>query len=671
MSNYLKEWRRKRARTGDFLDEFASDEEVSLEDTPEEGGSSLSGQLPDETLGSSSIAAQQLEGAQESGPSQFVHPPDDTIGSTSFDTSMEEDHDTQVDYGYREYPDTSDEETELVDLESQSQEEQTSLREDVAAWVVETKSTRSSVNQMLAILRKHGHDLPKDYRTLMQTPSSVESKKMCNGDYIYYGLESGIRKYLEQCPTFTGAVKLDINIDGVPLFKSSQTQFWPIMAKIDNSEPFIVSLYCGNAKPEPVEDYLQDFVKELIELEANGIDHEGTRFEVNINAFICDSPARAFVKCIKGHNAYQACERCEALPSRVDGRMVYTNHAPSERRTDERFKLFQYPDHQKKPTPLIATGVGCVSQFVLDYMHVVCLGAVKRLLTYLIKGPAVCKLPKRSVEELSSRLVALRGKMPSEFARQPRSVLDLDRWKATEFRQFLLYTGPIVLKDLLSDEQFHHFLCLTVGMSILLESDPKQRAEYLEYSKNILTYFVENSAEFYGNTFTVYNIHSLRHLHEDVEGFKCSLNDISAFPFENHLQSIKRMVRNGQNPIAQVTKRLVEKEQGKPTATSSHKRYYVSDKTRDSCFILEEDQIAFVREKRADGKLVADVVTLDDAHDLFKKPCESKLINIAYVERRMDQAHRRVLDKRELLRKAVCIPHSEGFAIFPLLHSMD
>lgn len=102
MSNYLKEWRRKRARTGDFLDEFASDEEVSLEDTPEEGGSSLSGQLPDETLGSSSIAAQQLEGTQESGPSQFVHPPDDTIGSTSFDTSMEEDHDTQMDYGYRE-----------------------------------------------------------------------------------------------------------------------------------------------------------------------------------------------------------------------------------------------------------------------------------------------------------------------------------------------------------------------------------------------------------------------------------------------------------------------------------------------------------------------------------------------------------------------------------------
>ena len=76
-------------------------------------------------------------------------------------------------------------------------------------------------------------------------------------------------------------------------------------------------------------------------------------------------------------------------------------------------------------------------------------------------------------------------------------------------------------------------------------------------------------------------------------------------------------------------------------------------------------------EKRADGKLVADVVTLDDANDLFEKPCKSKIINIAYVDGRMDQAHRRLVDKRDLLRKAVCITYSEGFAVFPLLHSMD
>ncbi|KAL7375355.1 hypothetical protein ABVT39_015995 [Epinephelus coioides] len=348
-SNYLKDWRRKRARIDDFLDDFANDEDVSQEDTQEEGGAGQSGHPPDETLGTTSFEAQHLEDTQEGRASQSAQLTDETLGTTSFDTTMEEESDTQEDYGYREYSDTSD-------LESQTEEELLSLREDVASWAVDTKQTHSTVNKILAILRKHGHNLPKDVRSLLQTPCFVESKKKCDGDYIYYGLESGIRNLL--------------------------------------------------------------------------------------------------------------------------------------------------------------------------------------------------------------------------------------------------------------------------------------------------------------------------HLYEDVEGFKCSLNDISAFPFENHLQSIKRMVRNGQNPIAQVTKRIVEKEQAKPIQTLSHKRYYVSAKTRDSCFILE-DEIAFVREKRADGKLVADVVTLDDANDLFEKPYKSKIITIAYVDRRMDQAHRRLVDKREVMRKAVCIPHSEGFAIFPLLHTMD
>ena len=40
--------------------------------------------------------------------------------------------------------------------------------------------------------------------------------------------------------------------------------------------------------------------------------------------------------------------------------------------------------------------------------------------------------------------------MPLKFARQAQVLLEVKRWKAIEFRQFLLYSGPTVLKGVLS-----------------------------------------------------------------------------------------------------------------------------------------------------------------------------------------------------------------------------
>ena len=71
--------------------------------------------------------------------------------------------------------------------------------------------------------------------------------------------------------------------------------------------------------------------------------------------------------------------------------------------------------------------------------------------------------------------------MPSEFSRQPRSLKDLDRWKATEFRQFLLYTGPIVLQDIISDNVYEHFLALSMTLTILQQSDDEIRCQYLDF----------------------------------------------------------------------------------------------------------------------------------------------------------------------------------------------
>ena len=216
--------------------------------------------------------------------------------------------------------------------------------------------------------------------------------------------------------------------------------------------------------------------------------------------------------------------------------------------------------HQTSRSPLIDLNVKCVSQFPLDYMHLVCLGVVRRLLSFLRSGPRQCKLSQHQIKEISDHMSSFNGCLPSEFVRQPRGLTDLDRWKATEFRSFLLYTGPVVLKSILARQNYHHFLCLSIAVSILLNDNDDYRRKYSAYAKVLLRHFVSQSSKYYTQSFVVYNVHALIHLSDDLRE-KQSLNDINAFPFENYFQSLKKMVRNGNNPIAQVTERLRQSEE--------------------------------------------------------------------------------------------------------------
>ena len=81
----------------------------------------------------------------------------------------------------------------------------------------------------------------------------------------------------------------------------------------------------------------------------------------------------------------------------------------------------------------------------------VCLGVVRKLLHFWLSGPIhtgdaeASRLPASLVRTLSERLLKLSRCMLREFACKPRSLCEIDRWKATEYRTCLLYTGPVVL----------------------------------------------------------------------------------------------------------------------------------------------------------------------------------------------------------------------------------
>ena len=90
--------------------------------------------------------------------------------------------------------------------------------------------------------------------------------------------------------------------------------------------------------------------------------------------------------------------------------------------------------------------------------------------------------------------------------------------------------------------------------------DAEKHSSMTDYARKLLRYFVANCEPLYGPEFVVYNVHGLLHVADDVQYFGTSLDNVSAFKYENYLQTIKRLVRGASNPIAQVSKRLHEHE---------------------------------------------------------------------------------------------------------------
>lgn len=70
----------------------------------------------------------------------------------------------------------------------------------------------------------------------------------------------------------------------------------PIFAELKYIKPFVVQIWCGESKPEPLNEYLEQFVAEFDDLMQNGIEVNGKKVTISFRCCICDSPARSFVK---------------------------------------------------------------------------------------------------------------------------------------------------------------------------------------------------------------------------------------------------------------------------------------------------------------------------------------------------------------------------------------
>ncbi|KAF4115114.1 hypothetical protein G5714_002603 [Onychostoma macrolepis] len=109
---------------------------------------------------------------------------------------------------------------------------------------------------------------------------------------------------------------------------------------------------------------------------------------------------------------------------------------------------------------------------------------MKKLLLLWTRGRTDFRMLSGDVTHVSGRLETLKKSIPDCFARKPGSLQEIDRWKATEFRQFAIYTGKIVLKGILQEQLYEHFLSFSTALCILV---------YLRYV--VLNFIEQNEVE--------------------------------------------------------------------------------------------------------------------------------------------------------------------------------
>uniref|UniRef100_A0A2S2NIQ3 DUF4218 domain-containing protein n=1 Tax=Schizaphis graminum TaxID=13262 RepID=A0A2S2NIQ3_SCHGA len=396
----------------------------------------------------------------------------------------------------------------------------------------------------------------------MKTPKLHEISNIGNGNYTHLGLKTMLQPILIhfKCHIST-TLKLGINIDGLPISKSSKSQLWPILISITNCKVLSkyvlpIGIYHGTKKPKCVNEFFNPFIIELLELLNNGLYCDGIVFKFEVSHFVCDAPAKAFLLNVKGHNAYFGCNSCIQEGTYIEHRMAYLE-IDSLLRSDESFRNQNQEHYHKGKSPLELLPINIVNSVPLDYMHNVCLGVMKRLLEFWLKGKKDVRIKDQNKILISNEIVNLRSYVPSEFCRLPRVLDDLEYWKATELRFFLLYSSLIVLKGKLNNKFYFHFKLLVSAMRILVCDNVCQVYNLL--AETFLKEFVSQYSNLYGPHNVSYNVHNLIHLPMFVK-IHGPLDNFSCFKFENYLQEVKKSIKSSKYPLQEITNRIIEKQ---------------------------------------------------------------------------------------------------------------
>ena len=141
-------------------------------------------------------------------------------------------------------------------------------------------------------------------------------------------------------------------------------------------------------------------------------------------------------------------------------------------------------------------------------------------------------------------------KPPKELTRVPRKITD-SIYKASEWKNFLLYYSLICLKNMIPKKFFQHWFLFVYSMHIFLRK--KISDEEFSLAEQALQKFVFDIEYLYRKEFMKYNVHLLLHLPQYVKMYG-SLWAWSAFPPEHFNGVIKHLFHGTQAISLQICK---------------------------------------------------------------------------------------------------------------------
>lgn len=213
-------------------------------------------------------------------------------------------------------------------------------------------------------------------------------------------------------------------------------------------------------------------------------------------------------------------------------------------RTDDDYKYrrdknFHQPQYQNEQMALETVGINMISQFPFGCYASHWFGCYEKIILALLHSCTIVgTISRKPQQEMSSYLTSLCPFIPQEFSRKPRTLYDILRWKSTEFRQFLLYTGLIVFKKFTNEIFWEHFLLLSCSYRLLMSKNCEKFE--INLANSLLEKFVQKFPRIYGESSVTHNVHNLLHL-KDIASQFGSLSDITAYPFENMMNLWKEL----------------------------------------------------------------------------------------------------------------------------------